>query len=83
MQNRTTQRPVTSWSRLGRNRTALFGLTVAVAMLLTGLFAPWLAPYSYSDQNLDLVEAPPSAGMPASRAASRAACAAAGVVLLM
>jgi peptide/nickel transport system permease protein len=49
-----------AWARLRRNRAALFGLIVAVAMLLTGLFAPVLAPYSYSDQNLDAVEAPPS-----------------------
>lgn len=33
-------------------------------MLLTGLFAPVLAPHSYSDQNLDAVEAPPSLDHP-------------------
>jgi peptide/nickel transport system permease protein len=49
-----------AWGRLAHNRAALFGLVVAVTMLLTGLFAPVLAPYSYSDQNLDAVEAPPS-----------------------
>ena len=38
----------------------MLGLIIALTMLLTGLFAPALAPYSYSDQNLDLVEAPPS-----------------------
>ncbi len=50
-----------AWRRLARNRSAMLGLVIAVAVLLTGLFAPALAPYSYSDQNLDLVEAPPSA----------------------
>ncbi|MDP2949644.1 MAG: ABC transporter permease [Chloroflexota bacterium] len=49
-----------AWARLRRNRAALFGLIVALTMLLTGLFAPVLAPHSYSDQNLDAVEAPPS-----------------------
>jgi len=46
--------------RLCRDRMALLGLCIVVAMFLVGIFAPWLAPYSYTDQNLDAVELPPS-----------------------
>lgn len=49
-----------AWVRLRRNRLALFGLVVAGLMVFTAIFAPWLAPYSYSDQDLDAVELPPS-----------------------
>jgi ABC-type dipeptide/oligopeptide/nickel transport system permease subunit len=38
----------------------MVSLLFLAAMLLMGILAPWLAPYSYSDQNLDMVQQPPS-----------------------
>lgn len=49
-----------AWRRLRRNRVALASLTFLVAMLLVGVLAPWIAPYSYSDQNLAIAQQPPS-----------------------
>lgn len=49
-----------AWRRLRRNRVALVSLVFLAAMLLVGLLAPWIAPYSYSDQDLDIVQQPPS-----------------------
>ena len=48
------------WRRLRRNRPAVMGLIIAALMYATALFAPWLAPYGYDEQNLDVVEQPPS-----------------------
>ncbi|MFB0534399.1 MAG: ABC transporter permease [Anaerolineae bacterium] len=48
------------WHRLRRNRPAVVGLIIAALMYATALFAPWLAPYGYDEQNLDAVEQPPS-----------------------
>jgi ABC-type dipeptide/oligopeptide/nickel transport system permease subunit len=48
------------WRRLRRNRPAVLGLIIAAFMYATALFAPWLAPYGYDEQNLDAVEQPPS-----------------------
>ena len=48
------------WRRLRRNRSAVMGLIIAALLYVTALFAPWLAPYGYDEQNLDAVEQPPS-----------------------
>jgi len=48
------------WRRLRRNRPAVMGLFIAALLYVTALFAPWLAPYGYDEQNLDAVEQPPS-----------------------
>jgi ABC-type dipeptide/oligopeptide/nickel transport system permease subunit len=48
------------WRRLRRNRPAVMGLIIATLLYITALFAPWLAPYGYDEQNLDAVEQPPS-----------------------
>ena len=48
------------WRRLRRNRPAVMGLFIAALLYVTALFAPWLAPYSYDEQNLDAAEEPPS-----------------------
>ncbi len=50
----------TTWMRLARNPMAWLGLAIAAIILIAGLFAPWLAPYSPLAQNLDAVEQPPS-----------------------
>ena len=52
------------WRRLRRNRPAVVGLIIAALLYVTALFAPWLAPYGYAEQNLDAVEQPPSWAYP-------------------
>jgi ABC-type dipeptide/oligopeptide/nickel transport system permease subunit len=48
------------WRRFARNRLAVTGLILVLAMFGVGMLAPWLAPHSYRQQNLDAVEQPPS-----------------------
>ncbi len=50
-----------AWVRLRRNRLAVFGLVVMVVLILLALFTPWVAPYAYDAQDLDLGATPPSA----------------------
>ena len=48
------------WNRFSRNVLAVFGLLIVLAFIFVGIFAPWLAPYSYREQNLRNAEAWPS-----------------------
>jgi ABC-type dipeptide/oligopeptide/nickel transport system permease subunit len=48
------------WRRFSHNKLAGGGLVLVFMMFFTGIFAPWLAPYSYTAQNLDAVEQMPS-----------------------
>jgi len=50
-----------SWYRLKQNRLAMVGLAVLVFIILVALLTPWIAPYSYEAQDLDLGAVPPSA----------------------
>ncbi len=50
-----------AWVRLRRNRLAVFGLAVMLALIVLALFTPWIAPYAYDDQDLALGATPPSA----------------------
>ena len=50
-----------AWLRLRKNKLALFGGGVLLFMVVVALLTPWLAPYSYEAQNLDLGATPPSA----------------------
>lgn len=50
-----------SWYRLKQNRLAMLGLFILIIMVLVSLLTPWIAPYSYEAQNLDLGATPPSA----------------------
>jgi peptide/nickel transport system permease protein len=50
-----------TWRRFARNKPALLGLVVVILLVVTGIFGPFLTPYSYSDQNLDNVTQPPTA----------------------
>ena len=47
--------------RLRKNRLAMFGLVVLVVIGLLAIFAPWITPYTYEAQNLQLGATPPSA----------------------
>ena len=50
-----------AWVRLRKNRLAVFGLIVLSLFIIIALLTPWIAPYSYEQQNLDLGATPPSA----------------------
>lgn len=50
-----------AWLRLRRNRQAMFGLVVLVFMTIIAVLTPWLAPYAYQAQDLELGAVPPSA----------------------
>ena len=50
-----------AWARLAKNRLAMFGLAVISFMVVIAILTPWLAPYGYEEQNLELGAAPPSA----------------------
>lgn len=47
--------------RLIQNRAAMIGGITVLVLIFLAIFAPWIAPYSYSYQNLDLGASPPSA----------------------
>jgi ABC-type antimicrobial peptide transport system permease subunit len=47
-----------AWVRLRRNHLAVFGLVVLLAMVVIALLTPWIAPYAYDAQDLDLGATP-------------------------
>jgi oligopeptide transport system permease protein len=49
-----------AWMRLKRNRLAMFGLMAIGLLVVVSLLTPWIAPYSYAEQNLALGASPPS-----------------------
>ena len=50
-----------AWLRLRKNKLAVLGLITLVFFIIIALLTPWIAPYSYEAQNLDLGATPPSA----------------------
>jgi oligopeptide transport system permease protein len=50
-----------AWLRLRRNHLALFGLGLLLLFIVIALLTPWIAPYGYETQNLELGASPPSA----------------------
>jgi oligopeptide transport system permease protein len=50
-----------AWLRLSRNRPALAGFAVLTLFVLVAVLTPWMAPYDYAQQNLELGATPPSA----------------------
>ena len=51
-----------TWRSFARNRLALLGLAIVVALVLMAIFAPWLAPYSPTEGDLRTLRLlPPSA----------------------
>lgn len=49
-----------TWKRLTKNRLAVVGLVILVAVVLLALFAPLVAPYGYEEQDLFQTLAGPS-----------------------
>lgn len=58
---RKKSRLVEIWRQLKKNRLAVVSLVVLLLVFLIAVFAPVIAPYSYSQQNAILSNAPPSA----------------------
>ena len=50
-----------AWIKLRKNRIALFGFAVLLVLCVVSLLTPWIAPYSYEEQDLMLGATPPSA----------------------
>lgn len=50
-----------AWVRLKQNKLALAGLGILTFFIIIALLTPWIAPYGYEQQNLDLGASPPSA----------------------
>ena len=50
-----------AWRRLKKNRPAMFGLFVLAILITLSILAPWITPYSYAEQNLELGPSAPSA----------------------
>ncbi len=50
-----------AWRRLKKNRPAMFGLVVLALLITLSILAPWITPYSYAEQNLELGPSAPSA----------------------
>jgi len=40
------------WRRLKQNKAAMVGLFIIAVLILSAIFAPWIAPYHYDDQDL-------------------------------
>lgn len=49
-----------SWHRLRQNRLAMVGLVILLIMVFISVLTPWIAPYSYEVQDLNLGATSPS-----------------------
>ena len=49
-----------AWRRLLANKAAVGGGVILCVLITLAMLAPWIAPHSYSYQNLDLGAQPPS-----------------------
>ena len=50
-----------AWIKLRKNKLALSGLIILLFLIFVSLLTPWIAPYSYEEQNLMLGATAPSA----------------------
>jgi oligopeptide transport system permease protein len=50
-----------AWLRLRKNKLAVFGMGALAIVTLACVVGPWLSPYGYEEQNLDLGASAPSA----------------------
>ena len=53
-----------AWRRLSRNKAAVVAMVVIAMLLVITVFAPWLAPYHYADQDLERITERPSMAHP-------------------
>ena len=51
-----------AWRRLRRNKMAVASAVILAVLSLVSVLAPWIAPYSYEEQNLSLRAVPPRSG---------------------
>jgi peptide/nickel transport system permease protein len=51
----------TEMKRLTRHKPAMVGLAITLVVILVAIFASFIAPYPYAEQNLEVMSAPPSA----------------------
>ncbi len=49
-----------AWLRLKKNKLAVCGMAVVLFLIVVAIFTPWLTPYGYEEQNLDLGATAPS-----------------------
>ena len=49
-----------AWYRLTKNKLAMFGLYFIIFLVAAAILTPWIAPYNYETQNLELGASPPS-----------------------
>lgn len=49
-----------AWARLLKNKMAMAGLIFIIFLVVIALLTPWLAPYGYQEQNLELGVSSPS-----------------------
>ena len=50
-----------AWIKLRKNKLATLGLAILLCLIIVSLLTPWIAPYSYDEQNLMLGATAPSA----------------------
>lgn len=50
-----------AWHRLSKNKLAMFGFFVLIALVILSLITPWIAPFGYEEQDLILGASMPSA----------------------
>ena len=50
-----------AWIKLRKNKLALVGFVILLFLIVVSLLTPWIAPYSYEEQNLMLGATAPSA----------------------
>lgn len=48
------------WRKLKKNRWAMVSLVIIIFMVIVAIFAPWLTPYNYAEQNYEEALQPPS-----------------------
>ncbi|MBX2847405.1 MAG: ABC transporter permease [Acidiferrobacterales bacterium] len=50
-----------AWVRLKKNKLAYWSMFVILALIVLAILTPWITPYGYEQQNLELGASPPSA----------------------
>ena len=49
-----------AWVRLKKNKLAFWGMIIVLIFIVMAIFTPWITPYGYEEQNLDLGATGPS-----------------------